>query len=75
MNEPLKEYMKETCPYSRGLIRKLEHDGVDHVKYDVQQAATRLEEMLALNGGRRAVPTVIRPNQGVEAGFHDTCRA
>ena len=72
MNEPLKEYMKETCPYSRGLIRKLEHDGVDYVKYDVQQAATRLEEMLALNGGRRAVPTVIRPNKGVEVGLHGT---
>jgi len=72
MDEPVKVYMKETCPYSQGLIRKLEHDGVDYVKYDVKQDAARLEEMLALNGGRRVVPTTVWPERGVEVGFHGT---
>ncbi len=65
-------YMKESCPYSRGLIRKLEHDGVDYVRHDVDRDAARLAEMLALNGGRRAVPTVVWPDKGVEVGFHGT---
>jgi glutaredoxin len=62
-------YMKESCPYSRELIRKLEHDGVDYVRYDVDEDLVRLEEMLGLNGGRRVVPTVVWPDKGVEIGF------
>lgn len=65
-------YVKESCPYSRGLIRKLEHDGVDYVRYDVDRDAARLAEMLAINGGRRAVPTIVWPNKGVDVGFHGT---
>ena len=71
MVECVTVYMKESCPYSRGLIRKLEHDGVDYVRYDVGDDPVRLEEMLSLNGGRRAVPTVVWPDRGVEVGFHD----
>ena len=63
MDEPVKLYTKEACPYSRGLIRKLEHDGVRYVTYDVQRDGVRLAEMLALNGGRRAVPTIIWPEK------------
>jgi len=49
--QPAFPYMKEPCPHSRDLIRKLEHDSVDHVRYDVDEDPVRLEEMLALNGG------------------------
>jgi mycoredoxin len=63
-------YMKESCPYSQGLIRKLEHDGVDYVRYEVDKDPVRLEEMLSLNGGRRVVPTVVWPDKSVEVGFH-----
>jgi hypothetical protein len=38
----------------------------------VQRDAARLAEMLALNGGRRAVPTIIWPEKGVEVGFRGT---
>jgi glutaredoxin len=62
-------YVKQTCPYSRGLVRKLEHDCVSYVTYDVEKDPTRLQEMLALNGGRRAVPTIVWPDGSVEVGF------
>ena len=65
-------YMKESCPYSRELIRKLEHDGTPYVAYDVKQDPARLEEMLTLNGGQRAVPTAVWPDRGVVIGFHST---
>jgi glutaredoxin len=63
-------YVKEACPYSQALIHKLEQDGVDYVRYDVDRDGARLQEMLALNGGQRAVPTVVWPDRGVEVGFH-----
>jgi glutaredoxin len=72
MDELVKVYMKEACPYSRGLIRKLKHDGVSYVTYDVQEDRVRLAEMLAVNGGRRAVPTIVWPDKGVEVGFRGT---
>lgn len=72
MSEPVKVFVKETCPYSRALIRKLEHDGVEYVKYDVEQNTVGLDEMLALNGGQRAVPTIVWPEKGVEVGFQGT---
>lgn len=70
MNRSVEVYIKEACPYSRGLIRKLEDDGVDYVKYDVEQDPARLEEMLALNEGQGAVPTIVWSDRSVEVGFH-----
>ena len=72
MTEPVHVYLKETCPYSRALIRKLEHDDVPYVAHDVLKDPARLREMLALNGGRRAVPTIVWPDEGVEVGFRGT---
>lgn len=72
MTKPVEVYMKATCPYSRALMHKLEHDGTPYVAYDVKQDPARLQEMLTLNGGRRAVPTVVWPDKGVEVGFHGT---
>jgi glutaredoxin len=70
MTKPVQVYIKATCPYSQALIRQLEQDGTPHVVYDVKQDPARLEEMLALNGGQRAVPTIVWPENGVEVGFH-----
>jgi glutaredoxin len=67
--ETAKLYVKQTCPYSRGLVRKLEHDGVSYATFDVERDPARLQEMLALNGGRRAVPTIVWPDGSVEVGF------
>ena len=68
--EPVLEvYIKPGCPYSRALKHKLEHDGTPFVEYDVQLDPTALQRMLALNGGRRNVPTVVQ-GETVTVGFH-----
>jgi glutaredoxin len=72
MTEPVEVYVKEACPYSRGLLRKLEHDGASFVAHDVVKDPPRLREMLAHNGGRREVPTIVWPDGGVEVGFRGT---
>jgi len=72
MAELVQVYLKDTCPYSRALIRKLEHDGTPYAAHDVLKEPARLREMLALNGGRRAVPTIVWPDENVEVGFRGT---
>lgn len=62
-------YSKPTCPYTRGLRRKLEHDKTPYVEYDVESDRDKLRIMLELNGGLRQVPTV-RQGQSVTVGFH-----
>jgi glutaredoxin len=62
-------FSKPTCPYTRGLKRKLEHDRVSYVEYDVQSDPAKLKLMLELNGGQRNVPTVRQGDQ-VTVGFH-----
>lgn len=70
--KPVEIYSKQGCPYTRGLIRKLEHDGLSYITHDVLKDPIRMQEMLALNGRRRAVPTIVWPDEGVEVGFHGT---
>ena len=62
-------FSKPTCPYTRGLKRKLEHERVTYVEYDVQSDTAMLQRMLKLNGGQRNVPTVRQGDQ-VTIGFH-----
>lgn len=62
-------FSKPGCPYTRGLKRKLEHDQVTYVEYDVQSDPAMLQLMLKLNGGQRNVPTVRQGDQ-VTVGFH-----
>lgn len=70
--KPVEIYTKEGCPYTRGLKRKLEHDGLSYVTYDVLEDPTQMQAMLALNGQRREVPTIVWPGKGVKVGFHGT---
>lgn len=63
-------YSKEGCPYTRALKRKLEHDGVAYVEYDVLKDPAKLYQMLLLNGDQWKVPTIVWPDKGVEIGFH-----
>jgi glutaredoxin 3 len=72
MSEPIKVYGKRGCPYTRALLRKLDHEDRPHLSYDVEQEPRRLHEMLMLNGGRGEVPTIVWPDKGVEVGFHGT---
>jgi mycoredoxin len=62
-------FVKEGCPFCRGLKRKLQHDGTAHLEHDVEKDHEALQRMLALNGGRRNVPTVLAEGQ-VIVGFH-----
>nr|MBC7243805.1 glutathione S-transferase N-terminal domain-containing protein [Chloroflexota bacterium] len=62
-------FSKAGCPYTRALRRKLEHDGLPYVEYDVLQEPDMLQRMLALNGGQRKVPTIVMGEQ-VIIGFH-----
>lgn len=62
-------FSKPTCPYTRGLKRKLDHDGVKYVEHDVESDPAMLQLMLKLNGGLRHVPTVRQGDQ-ISIGFH-----
>lgn len=68
--KPVEIYSKEGCPYTRALKRKLEHDGVTYVEYDVLKDPAKMYEMLLLNGGQGKMPTIVWPDKGVEIGFH-----
>jgi len=72
MLKPVEIYTKEGCPYTRAVKRKLEHDGLSYILYDVLKDPTWMRKMLALNGQRREVPTIVWPGKGVEVGFHGT---
>lgn len=72
MAEQIEVYGTQACPYTRGLLRKLDNEGQEYVSYDVHAEPDRLQEMLGLNGGRREVPTIVWPDRGVEIGFHGT---
>jgi len=62
-------FIKAGCPYCRALKRKLEGEGVVFVEHDVQADREALQRMLALNGGRRHVPTILQGEE-VSVGFH-----
>lgn len=68
--KPVEIYSKEGCPYARALKRKLEHDGVPYIEYDVLKDQAKLYQMLLLNGDQWKVPTIVWPDKGVEIGFH-----
>ncbi len=70
--ELIEVYGTRACPYTRALLRRLDNERREYVSYDVQKERHRLEAMLALNGGRREVPTIVWPDKGVEVGFHGT---
>lgn len=72
MSEAIEVYGTRACPYTRALLRKLDHEGREYVSYYVDTNPRLLQEMLMLNGGRGEVPTIVWPDKGVEVGFHGT---
>ena len=62
-------FSKADCPYTRGLRRKLEHEGRPFLELDVLADGANMQRMLALNGGQRKVPTIVTGDQ-VTVGFH-----
>ena len=64
-------YVKTSCPYSRALKRKLEHDGTSFIEHDVEVDRAALQRMLRVNGGLRQVPKIVASDD-VIVGFHGT---
>jgi glutaredoxin len=62
-------FVKTGCPYCRALKRKMERDGTAFVEHEVQTDPAAMQRMLALNDGRRNVPTILKGEE-VSVGFH-----
>lgn len=61
-------FVKPGCPHCAGLKDDLRRRGVRYVEHNVLADADALRRMLALNGGRRHVPTLVEGEQ-VTVGF------
>ncbi len=62
-------FTKPGCPYSAAAKKDLQQRGIAFTEYDVLADREARERMLALNGGKRAVPTIVERGQ-VRVGFH-----
>jgi len=61
-------YTKPGCPYCAAAKEDLRRRAVDYVEYDVVSDPEALRRMLAVNGGRRNVPTIVEGGH-VTIGF------
>ena len=61
-------YTKPGCPYCAAAKEDLQQRGIPHTEVDAQSDPAALQCMLALNGNRRHVPTIVQGEQ-VTVGF------
>jgi mycoredoxin len=61
-------FTKPGCPHCAGLKDDLHKRGVRYTEYNVLADPSALQRMLALNGGRRLVPTLVEGDR-VTVGF------
>ena len=61
-------FTKPGCPHCAGAKADLERRGIRYVEYNAKDDPEALQRMLALNGGRRHVPTLVQGDQ-VTVGF------
>jgi glutaredoxin len=66
--EPIKIYSIPTCPHSFNAKREYDNQGLSYEDINVRTDKEALETMLALNGGQRRVPTIVKGDQ-VEVGY------
>ncbi len=59
----------ESCPYTAELRAELEWRGEAFVEYDVEADPEALRRMLALTGGERLVPVLVRDGRVVQIGW------
>lgn len=64
-------YTKPGCPYCRAAKEDLGRRAIVYTEHDVQADGAALRQMLALNGNRRQVPTLVEGDQ-VTVGFGGT---
>ena len=59
MSEQVELFGTQSCPFTAELREQLLWDGREFAEYDVEADAEALARMLALTGGRRAVPVLV----------------
>ena len=64
-------YGKNSCPYTQAARDDYKRRGIPFDYVDVKKNAAALEQMLALSGGRRAVPVIVDEGT-VTIGFGGT---
>ncbi len=62
-------YTKPGCPHCAAAKDDLQKRGIRYSEFNVQADPAALRQMLALNGNRRHVPTIVQGDQ-VTVGFH-----
>jgi mycoredoxin len=66
--DPVTIYTKPGCPHCAAAKEDLRRRGVPYAERNVLADPDGLQEMLALNGGRRSVPTLVEGRR-VTVGF------
>ena len=64
-------YGKNSCPYTQAARDDYARRGIPFEYVDVKKTAGALDQMLALSGGRRAVPVIVDEGR-VTIGFGGT---
>jgi mycoredoxin len=67
-------YGTKSCPFTAELREHLLWEGTELTEYDVEADAEALARMLALTGGRRAVPVLVEDGRVKQIGWQGrTC--
>jgi glutaredoxin len=62
-------FSKPGCPYCAAAREDLQRRNVRFVEHNVEADRAALDRMLALNSGKRMVPTIVEGDE-VQVGFH-----
>lgn len=69
MDEKIELFGSSACQFTAELREKLEWERETFVEYDVETDTVALRRMLALTGGGRTVPVLVRDGRVVQVGF------
>jgi len=67
--ERVELYGTRSCPFTAELREQLLWEGTDFAEYDVEADAEALARLLALTGGRRAVPVLAADGRVKQVGW------